>query len=304
MAALVAGRDRLAPQVPAGSELVVDAYRVRLAVGCPASIAGGGGAFRWTPAAAARHLGLRAVALHHCGDAGRPPSGPAGHPLEQAVEAVMAQHIDAGGDRTPGPWLAGLDEGGRAVARAQAQRWAEQAVGWLPLRLVDRRCLRFLDDDWWPGGTRSGRILVVHGRRDVTLDTGGRRVAVTMATGPATSGAAAVDALTALAATLCDRRGRLVRVVRVHPASGEVVATDVTPALLTHGVEVVLATAAAMAAGGTGQDVPTAPGPGCSWCARLDQCAAGAAWATRPDRRSMGLPLTPAGLAPAAAPDR
>lgn len=304
VAALVAGRDRLAPRVPAGSEIVVDAYRARLAVSCPASVAGDSAAFRWTPAAAARHLGLRAVALHHCGDAGQPPSGPAGAALEQAVAAVVAQHISAGGDRTPGPWLAQLDEGGRAVARAQAQRWAEQAVAWLPLRLVDRRCLRFLDDDWWPGGARSGRVLVVHGRRDVTLDIGGRRVAVTMAGGPTTAEAAAVDALTALAATLCDRRGRLVRVVRVHPASGEVAAADVTPALLAHGVEVVLSTAAAMAGGGAGQDVPTAPGPGCTWCHRLDRCPAGAAWTARPDRRSMGLPLTLTGLRPAAAPDR
>lgn len=303
VAALVAGRDRLAPLVPAGSEIVVDAYRARLAASCPASVAGDSAAFGWTPAAAARHLGLRAVALHHCGDTGQPPPRPAGHALEQAVVAVVAQHISAGGDRTPGPWLAELDEGGRAVARAQAQRWAEQAVAWLPLRLVDRRCLRFLNDDWWPGGARSGRILVVHGRRDLTLDIGGRRVAVTMAGGPATAEASAVDALTALAATLCDQRARLVRVVRVHPASGEVAAADVTPALLARGIEVVLATAAALAAGGAGHNVATAPGPGCTWCDRLHGCAAGTAWTAGPDRRSMGLPLALTALGPAA-PDR
>ena len=287
---VAAGRDRIAAERPGMGEVVVDAYRVRLAAACPASAATGDDGFAWTPATAARNLGLRAVALHHCGDA-RPRGRPAGGAIERAVEVVMAEHASDGGERTPGPWLATLDDAGRAVARAQAQRWAEQAVAWLPLRLVDRGALRFLDDDWWPGGARNSRTLVVHGRRDLTVNVGGRRVAVTVASGAAQPQAGAVDALTALAATLCDRRSRLVRVVRVHPASGEVVATDVTPAVLDRGVEVVLSTAAAMAAAVAGAAVVTVPGAGCAWCRRLERCPPGLAWRTRPDRRSMGLPL-------------
>lgn len=303
LAALEHGRARLAELVPAGTELTVDAYRVRLAAGCPAS-AVGGGEFRWTPATAARHLGLRALALHLCGDKARP--------IEGAVEAVLAERTECGGRRSPGPWLASLDPPGRAVARAQAQRWAEQAVAWLPLRLVNRESLHFLDDDWWPGRIRAARpsgapagptdersrrrrasgdrTVVLHGRRDLTVDVGDRRVAITVAGGMARSpGAADADALTAVAATLCDPRGRLVRVVRVHPASGEVVATDVTGGLLDRGVTVALAAASALAGGPEGR---ATPGPGCTWCVRRDGCQPGTAWLGRPDRRSMGLPLS------------
>ncbi|MEO5679496.1 MAG: hypothetical protein ABIS47_07505, partial [Acidimicrobiales bacterium] len=194
---------------------------------------------------------------------------------------------------------------GRAVAVAGARRWAEQALAWLPLRLVGRDQLRFLDDDWWrprPGGaathpTRAGAAtadgrLVVHGRRDMTIDAAGARVAVTVASGAASGpGLADVDALTALAGLLCDRRGRLVRVVRVHPASGQVVAVDVTASLVERGVEVVLATAAVLALGAAGAEPPAVPGPGCTWCHRRDGCGPGVAWLGRPDRRSMGLPL-------------
>jgi len=209
---------------------------------------------------------------------------------------VLDEHARNGGDRTPGPWLAGLHPAARAVACAQARRWAEQAVAWLPLRLVGRRSLHFLDDDWWsgapPGAKRIGRTLVIHGRRDLTVDVGLRRVVVTVAAGLAGGpGGAEVDALGALAATLCDARGRLVRVVRVHPASGEVVATDVTPALLDRAVAVVLAAASARAAAEGGADLPTRPAPGCTWCDRLKACPQGTAWLRRPDRRSMGLPL-------------
>jgi hypothetical protein len=302
MVALAQGRDRLALERPVGGEILVDAYRARLVAGCRASVVGGGGDFAWTPATAARHLGLRAVALHHSGDEGGPQGRRAGRAVEQAVEVVLDEHVRDGGDRTPGPWLAALDGAGRAVARAQAQRWAEQAVAWLPLRLIDRGALRFLDDDWWPGGPRSGRSLVIHGRRDLTVAMGRRRVAITLAGGAATAEAVVIDALTALAATLCDRRGRLVRVVRVHPASGEVVATDVSPALLERGVAVVLATAAAVVAEGTGEAGAPSPGPGCRWCHHRDSCAAGGTWLRRPDRRSMGLPLPAPAAGPAPGP--
>jgi len=278
------GRTRLAADLGPETELTVDAYRVRLAAGCPASAVPGDDAFSWTPATAARHLGLRALALHLRGDAPLP--------VERAVEEVVADHVRHGGDRTPGPWLAELGPAGRAVARASAQRWAEQAVAWLPLRLVGPRSLRLLDDDWWPGGARGSRTLVVHGRRDLTVDVGGRRVAVTLAGGTARDpGATDVDALTALAATLCDPRGRLVRLVRVHPASGEVVVADVTAALVARGAAVALSTASVLAAAATHAPVATAPGPGCTWCDRREGCPPGAGWLRRPDHRSMGLPL-------------
>ena len=284
LAGLERGRARLAPLVPAGTELTVDAYRVRLAAGCPASAVLDDDGFRWTPATAARHLGLRALALHLRGDGPRS--------VEQAVEAVVAEHVRNGGDRTPGPWLVGLDPAGRAVARAHAQRWAEQAVDWLPLRLVEPRALRFLGEDWWPGGAKGTRTLVLHGRRDLTLEVGDRVVAVTLAGGTARDpGAADADALTALAATLCGSRGRLVRVVRVHPASGEVEASDVTPALMERGVSVALATSSALAAAVAGHEVATRPGPGCTWCARRDGCQPGTTWSLGPGRRFMGLPV-------------
>lgn len=272
------------------SEVTVDAFRVRAAIACPAT-ATSDEPFAWTPATAARTLGLRAVAHHLRG-------GPAGaaSPVEAAVDAVVADLIADGGDRSPGPWLAQLTPPARAVALAQARRWAEQAVAWLPLRLVGRRELRFLDDDWWRPRARTSRDprrgLVVHGRRDMTVAVGGRRVAVTVAGGTASGpGLSEVDALTALAGLLCDPRGRLVRVVRVHPASGEVVAVDVTAALVERAVGVVLATAAALA-----QAVPAVtPGPGCTWCPRRPSCTAGTSWLERPDRRSMGLPLLACG---------
>jgi len=283
MASLERGRVQLAGLVACGTQILVDAYRVRLAAGCPASAVGGGNGFSWTPATAARHLGLRAVALHLCGDMAVP--------VEAAVDLVMAELMRGGGSRTPGPWLAGLDPSGRAVAKAHARRWAEQVVAWVPLRLVSRRSLRFLDDDWWPGGRRE-RTLVIHGRRDITIDLGGRRVAVTVAGGMADGvGAADADALTALAATLCDPRARLVRVVRVHPASGEVVAVDVTAALLDRGVAAALSTASALASTSPGDQVPTSPGPGCTWCDRRAVCQPGITWLHRPDRRFMGLPV-------------
>jgi len=157
--------------------------------------------------------------------------------------------------------------------------------------------LRLLRDDWWPGGARGERTLVVHGRRDLTVDVAGRRVGVTVAGGMASGpGAADADALGALAATLCDPRARLVRVVRVHPASGEVVATDVTPGLLARGLDVALATASALASGGS--EVAIRPGPLCTWCDHRGGCRPGTAWLCRPDRRAMGLPVhawSPAG---------
>ncbi|MFP5376228.1 MAG: hypothetical protein ACLGIO_05530 [Acidimicrobiia bacterium] len=132
----------------------------------------------------------------------------------------------------------------------------------------------------------------MHGRSDVTVDVAGRRVAVTLAGGTAAGpGLGDVDALNALAALLCDPRGRLVRVVRVHPASGEVAAVDVTPALLERGCQVVLATAALLAEAAGGHEARTVPGPGCTWCHRQECCEPGQAWLDRPDRRSMGLPL-------------
>lgn len=293
---LAEGRRRLAALLPAGSEVSVDAHQVRLAAACAASVIPSGKEFRWTPASAARYLGLRAVALHLCGSTD--------DPVEVAVEAVLDELGRGGGDRTPGPWLADLHPAARAVACAQARRWAEQAVAWLPLRLVGARSLHFLDDDWWPrstpDGRRSGRTLVLHGRRDLTVEVGLRRVAVTLAPGLAAAvGAADVDALCALAATLCDAKGRLVRVVRVHPASGEVVATDVTPELLDRGVDAVLATASARAAAQAGATPSTNPGPGCTWCDRLGACSPGTAWLRRPDRRSMGLPPPPPPRPPA-----
>ncbi len=311
-------RARLRSLVPAGAELLIDGYRSRLALACPASARPDPDGFRWTPATAARHLGLRALALHLCGAGTRatpegeraragatpsvrataaergaptfPPAWPGlpvrSMPIELAVDTVIAEHIRNGAARSPGPWLAGLDPAGRAVAQAQAQRWAEQAADWLPLRLAAPGSLRFLADDWWPGG-RGERTLVLHGRRDVTVDVARRRVAVTVAGGTAAApGAETTDAVTALAATLCDPRGRLVRVVRVHPASGEVVATDVTTALVERGLQAVQATASALVSGAS----PT-PGPGCTWCHRLASCPSGAAWLGRPGRRSMGLPL-------------
>jgi hypothetical protein len=272
-------RAQLAERLPRGSEVTVDAYRARQAASCPASALGSDDEFSWTAATAARHLGLRAVAIHLCGE-GR-------QPLEQAVRSVLVEHIENGGERSPGPWLAQLDDAGMAVAEAQARRWAEQAVGWLPLRLVGAGALRFLDDHWWPGGARGGRTLVIHGRSDLTVELGGSRVAVTFAGGtPRTAGLADADALNALATVLCDPRARLVRVVRVHPASGDVVATDVTPALLHRGVDVVAATATAIA--GTAE---ATPGPACTWCDRRQVCEPGTTWLQRPDRRSMGLPL-------------
>ena len=288
-AAVAAERDRLATVVPAGTELTIDAYRVRQAAMCPASASGGVG-FRWTPAGAARHLGLRALALSVCGDAG--DDRPAPRPVEQAVRDVISELVRSGGDRTPGPWLASLGPAGRAVAVAQAQRWAEQAVAWLPLRLLGPRSLRFLDDDWWPGGVAGRRTLVLHGRRDLTLDLGGVWVGVTLASGGAKDpGAADADALGALAATLCDPRGRLVRVVRVHPASGEVVAVDVTADLLDRGVAAVLRTASALASAAVGVEVATRPSAACTWCDRLAGCRPGATEVGRPDPRSMGLPV-------------
>jgi hypothetical protein len=288
VADLERGRADLAQRLPEGTELTVDAYRVRLVAGCPASAAGGDHRdFQWTPATAARHLGLRALALHLRGD------GPGGQPIERTVRTVMAEHVERGGPRSPGPWLAELDAPGRAVAEAQARRWAEQAVGWLPLRLADPRSLRFLDEDWWPERTgraanAGGRTLVLHGRRDLTVDVGGRRVAVTVAGGTASApGAADVDTLTALAATLHAPGSPLVRVVRVHPASGEVVAADIGPDLLDRGVAVVLSTATALA----GPAPATKAGPGCTWCDRLEGCPAGTAWMHAPQRRSMGLPI-------------
>lgn len=342
----------LAPAV----ELTVDAFRVRAAATCPATaVPDPDEPFAWTPATAARTLGLRAVAHHLRGAAAG-----AGVPVETAVDAVVAELIDTGGERSPGPWLAGLPPPARAVALAQARRWAEQAVAWLPLRLVGRRELRFLDDDWWrararaapPSGTGTVRAaspsearpaqavppsgtgtaqatppsraglprtapswgmgpvgaaprcgseraagLVVHGRRDITVEVAGHRVAITVAGGAASGpGLADVDAVTALASLLCDPRGRLVRVVRVHPASGAVLAVDVTAALVERGVEVVMATAAVLA-----QDVPAmTPGPGCTWCPRRAVCGPGGAWLDRSGRRSMGLPL-PGGRDEAAA---
>jgi len=284
-ARLEQGRLRLSARVPSGTEVTVDAHRVRSAAGCPAAALGGDRPFGWSPATAARHLGLRAVALHLCGDADRAP-----RTIDQAVRTVMADLVATGAERTPGPWLAQLDTPGRAVAQAQAQRWAEQAVTWLPLRLVAPNSLRFLSDDWWPGGIRGGRTLVIHGRRDVTLDVGGRRVAVVVAGGAASGlGTADADAFGALAASLCDGRGRLVRMVRVHPASGEVVATDVNVDLLVRGVAVALATASALAA--VDGQAATHPSTVCTWCERQDACRPGTEWLRRPDRRSMGLPV-------------
>ncbi|MEO5678707.1 MAG: hypothetical protein ABIS47_03465, partial [Acidimicrobiales bacterium] len=208
MARLAARAAALVADRAAGTEITVDAFRVRAAAGCPAAtVAEAEGSFTWTPATAARTLGLRAVAYHLRGD------GRDGVPVEAAVEVVVADLMRAGGERTPGPWLAGLGPAGRAVAVAGARRWAEQALAWLPLRLVRRRQLRFLDDDWWrpqSGGAAThraradapapGRRLVVHGRRDLTIGAAGARVAVTVAGGAASGpGLADVDALTALA---------------------------------------------------------------------------------------------------------
>ena len=294
-----------------GTECTVDGFGVRAAATCPASAGPDPDEpFAWSPGTAARTLGLRAVAHHLRGDPGHPPlAQPAlpahGLPIEGAVAAVVAELMDSGGARTPGPWLTGLPAPARAVAVAQARRWAEQAVAWLPLRLVGPSALRFLGDDWWrsqarparrpplaPPGARAG-TLVVHGRRDLTVDLAERRVAVTVAGGLASGpGLVDADALTALAALLCDPKGRLVRVVRVHPASGQVVAVDVTAELVERAVAVVLATAAVLA-----QAHPEAtPGPGCTWCPRRASCAAGASWLARPDRRSMGLPLLACGV--------
>ncbi len=325
IARLEARAAELAARAEPHSEVIVDAFAVRSVAGCPAAMAGPGEPFSWTPATAARTIGLRAVAYHLRGaSAGAGAAERGTPPVEASVEAVMAELVGSGGDRTPGPWLAALTPPARAVAVSQARRWAEQAVAWLPLRLVGPRGLRFLNDDWWPprgratsrrGGSpvesaqnpdqpipatfgvdqpvrAARRELVVHGRRDITVEVSGLRVAVTVTGGAASgSGLADVDALTAFAAVACDPKGRLVRVVRVHPASGEVAAVDVTPALVARGAEVVLATASVLADLASGAEVAASPGPTCPWCPRLGACPAGAAWAARPDRRSMGLPL-------------
>ncbi len=288
-----------------GADITVDAFRIRRVTSCPAAAVDDDAPFTWTAATAARTIGLRAVAFHLRGDvAGQGPGGARGRPVESAIEAVVADLMAGGGERGPGPWLADLPPPARGVALAHARRWAEQAVAWLPLRLVGDHELRFLQDDWWPPRSRAaargaggcggpgGRGLVVHGRRDITVDAAGRRVAVTVAGGAASDpGLAEVDALTALAALLCDPRGRLVRVVRIHPASGEVAAVDVTAALVERAVEVVSDTAAVLAEIARGEEAKAVPGPGCTWCHRREACRPGRAWLGRADRRSMGLPL-------------
>jgi len=302
---LEAGAAALVEKLPPGSEITVDAFRVRAAAGCPAAgVSGAALPFSWSPATAARTIGLRAVSYHLRGHHGGTSNG-GGRPglcaIESAVDAVVAELIAGERDRTPGPWLAGLSPPARAVVAAHARRWAEQAVAWLPLRLVGNRELRFLDDDWWPPRSRSrndvqAHSLRVHGRRDITVEVGGRRVAVSVVGGTASgAGLAEVDALTALAALLCDPKGRLVRVVRCHPASGEVVAFDVTAPLLDRAVEVVLATACVLGKASLGAEPEAVPGPGCTWCHRREVCGPGTAWLNRPDRRSMGLPLSCSG---------
>ena len=299
----------LAATLEPGAEVTVDAFQVRRATSCPAAaVADDEVPFTWTAATAARTLGLRALAYHLRGDVPAQRRGePRGVPVEAAVEEVVVDLIASGSERSPGPWLAGLAPPARAVAVAQARRWAEQAVAWLPLRIVGGHELRFLQDDWWPprswaaapgGGSRvgrggrGGRGLVLHGRRDITVAVAGRRVAVTLAGGTTSApGLADVDALTALAGLLCDPRGRLVRVVRVHPASGEVAAVDVTEALVERAVEVVSDTAALLAQLSAGEEPRAVPGAGCNWCHRREGCQPGTAWLGRAARRSMGLPL-------------
>lgn len=224
-ARLDAGAADLVARLEPGREVIVDGFQVRRATSCPAAaVSDDEVPFAWTAATAARTVGLRAVAYHLRGDRAAHCRGePQDRPVESAVEEVVADLVAGGGERSPGPWLAGLAPPARAVAVAQARRWAEQAVAWLPLRLVGDGELRFLQDDWWPPRSRApaptedgrsgrsghgGRALVVHGRRDITVAVAGRRVAVTVAGGTVLGpGLAEVGALTALAGVLWTRGG-------------------------------------------------------------------------------------------------
>ena len=87
-----------AAALPSVGEVTVDSFRVRAAAACPAT-ATSDQPFAWTPATAARTLGLRAVAHHLRGGLAGGAS-----PVEAAVDAVVADLIADGGDRTPGPW--------------------------------------------------------------------------------------------------------------------------------------------------------------------------------------------------------
>lgn len=211
----------LAAELPEGERLVVDAYRLGLALRQPERCLVDSGAFVPSPVTCRRAVGTAALA--RC--LRRRAAGPAdavARVLEEALEELDGL-ADAG--QAPGPWwarwYAGLGAGGRAVVAAEAVTWATQlwtALDWarLPAPVVAGG----RQDLWSVPATRA---LALRSRADVRLRVDGRAALLVVGTGAPDAASRTELLFAALVPALVGSLAAVPgRVVGLWPAAGAV----------------------------------------------------------------------------------
>lgn len=282
--ALVAvGGDRIRARgdVAWDDRLVVDAWAVRRADACLASLGGPDEEFVETAATARRRLAL-AVLRAMRDDPGLAP-------------ATAARRVLDDPDALPWSlreWFDGLGEGGRSAAVGAALTRAVAVVEWLHPAPLHRVRVSAPSDrlEWRVPGTAlfvKGQVDAWHGpsawppERALLVVLGGAldARAVELELGHA-----------ALAFTL--NAGAVpARVSWLHLPTGEDGRAEADDDRLGAALERAGATVAARVAARFGPEAATTPGPWCRWCRRRSDCAPGTTWLAAAPARIGGLPV-------------
>lgn len=251
----------------------VDRHAFPRARRCPASAVGD--PFEWTVTFATRTLGITALRRVIRNKRG----------VTAAVAASVDDALERGGDLAA--WLAAQSSPARAATLAAATSWvcrASVAVPWHVLGpAVD------FDVRTWhrPLGRSSPLVYCGRSEAEIWCERPGGREPVLLGLGRADDALIRLDVVTRALET----ERPPVRHVTVHPASGDVVVTNVDVQLLERGVEDCLTAANVLVVVASGEAPVAVPGRHCWWCSKRPACSTGQAWTSEQPARIGGIPL-------------
>ena len=206
---------RATSEMPKGSALRIDAYRLQLALAGRSGTLCPDGPFSPSPASCRRAIGTAAVA--QCSR--NPMSSPA-RAVAGVLECAMTPDADGPGSSWWAEWFRRLPVGAKAVVESEAVVWATQLYGSLEWDRIGPDARIGCDYRWVCPGTPQ---VTLHAKVDVQAWTQGRPVLLVASTGVAGPHWAPALALTALAAGLVrDVQSVPARVVGIWPSSGQV----------------------------------------------------------------------------------